>query len=146
MISEILNIGSKIIDKIFPDKTQAEQAKIKLLELQQAGAFKELDHELELEKLAVQDTASARQREANLASSGKRDIVPPLLAIMLTIGFFGLLTTLIFVDVDSEAMTLLEIMIGVLGTAFVQVISYYFGSSSSSRKKDDVISQLKEIE
>ncbi len=143
MITEILNIGSKIIDKIFPDKQAAEAAKIKLFELQQQGEFKQLDAELEKERLAIQDISSARQREAQMAISGKRDYVPAVLAISLTVGFFGLLTLLVFVNVDREAMTLLEIMLGCLGTAFIQIISYYFGSSSSSRKKDNVISKLK---
>jgi hypothetical protein len=143
MIGEILSIGSKIIDKIFPDKQAAEAAKIKLFELQQQGEFKQLDAELEKERLAIQDVASARQREAQMAVSGKRDYAPAVLAISLTVGFFVLLTLLVFVDVDKEAMTLLEIMLGCLGTAFIQIISYYFGSSSSSRKKDDVISKLK---
>ena len=142
MLSEILNIGTTIIDKIFPDKQAAEAAKIKLIELQQQGEFKEIDAELERKRLDIQDIASVRARESAMASSGKRDATPPILAISLTIGFFGLLTLLIFVDVDKEAMTLLQIMLGCLGTAFVQVISYYFGSSSSSRKKDDVISHI----
>ena len=40
-IAGILNIGSKLIDKLIPDKAQADQAKLKLLELQQNGEFKE---------------------------------------------------------------------------------------------------------
>ena len=39
-IGEILGLGGKILDKIFPDKAQADAAKIKLLELQQQGEFK----------------------------------------------------------------------------------------------------------
>jgi hypothetical protein len=43
MIGDIIKLGTTIIDKIFPDKAQAEAAKIKLLELQQTGQLKELD-------------------------------------------------------------------------------------------------------
>jgi len=144
MIGEILSIGSKIIDKIFPDKQAAEAAKIKLFELQQQGEFKQLDAELEKERLAIQDVSSARQREAQMAVAGQRDWIPAILAILLTVGFFGLLTLFVFVNIDSEAMTLLEIMLGCLGTAFIQIISYYFGSSSSSRKKDNAIFSLRD--
>ncbi|MDI6785113.1 MAG: holin family protein [bacterium] len=38
-----INAVGSIIDKIWPDKNEAEKAKIKLAELAQAGALKELD-------------------------------------------------------------------------------------------------------
>jgi len=43
MIGDIIKLGSTILDKIFPDKEEAEKAKIRLLELQEAGELKELD-------------------------------------------------------------------------------------------------------
>jgi len=39
----LLDIGSKILDKIFPDPTQKAEAQAKLMALQQAGDLKELD-------------------------------------------------------------------------------------------------------
>ncbi len=36
-LTAILEVGGKIIDKIFPDKTEAEKAKAKLIELQMNG-------------------------------------------------------------------------------------------------------------
>lgn len=49
-IGSIFDFGSKVIDKIFPDKTEAEKAKLAMLQLQQAGEFKELEAELEIAK------------------------------------------------------------------------------------------------
>jgi hypothetical protein len=43
MIGDIISLGTTIIDKIFPDKAKADEAKLKLLELQQAGELKELE-------------------------------------------------------------------------------------------------------
>jgi len=43
MIGDALKLITTAIDKIFPDKIEAEKAKIKLLELEQAGELKELD-------------------------------------------------------------------------------------------------------
>lgn len=45
MIDSVLNLGSTIIDKIFPDAEDAAKAKLKLLELEQKG---------ELAKIAAQ--------------------------------------------------------------------------------------------
>lgn len=38
---DILGLGSKIIDKVIPDPAQRQEAKLKLMELQQKGEFKE---------------------------------------------------------------------------------------------------------
>lgn len=48
MIGDIISLGTTIIDKIFPDKEAANQAKLKLLELQQAGELAVLNAELQL--------------------------------------------------------------------------------------------------
>ena len=42
MITDILNIGSTIIDKLFPDKAEKEKMKLELLRLQQDGELKEV--------------------------------------------------------------------------------------------------------
>lgn len=42
-IGSIFDFGSKIIDKLFPDKAEAERLKLELLLQQQAGEFKELE-------------------------------------------------------------------------------------------------------
>lgn len=42
-ITGILSIGSKIIDKLIPDKAEAAAAKARLFELQQQGELQELD-------------------------------------------------------------------------------------------------------
>lgn len=41
-ITGILNIGGRLIDKLFPDKTKAAQAKARLFELQQQGELQEM--------------------------------------------------------------------------------------------------------
>lgn len=43
MLKEILSLGSGIIDKIFPDKEKAQEAKIKLMELEQQGELSSLE-------------------------------------------------------------------------------------------------------
>ncbi len=41
-LTGVLNFGGKIIDKIFPDKTEAAKAKVKLMEMEQTGELEEL--------------------------------------------------------------------------------------------------------
>ena len=42
-LGAVFDFGSKIIDKLFPDKTEAEKLKLAMLQQQQAGEFKELE-------------------------------------------------------------------------------------------------------
>lgn len=45
-LGSVFDFGSKIIDKIFPDKTEAEKVKLQLFQAQQAGEFKELEERM----------------------------------------------------------------------------------------------------
>ncbi len=42
-VTAVLNVGSQIIDKIWPNKDEAEKAKVRLAELAQAGDLKEIE-------------------------------------------------------------------------------------------------------
>lgn len=63
-IGSILDIGSKIIDRVWPDPAQRDAAKLELLKLQQAGEFKELDQQFQLaqSQIGVNATEAANPR------------------------------------------------------------------------------------
>jgi hypothetical protein len=42
-LTAVLNIGSKVLDKVFPDPEERERAKLEMLKLQQEGQFKEIE-------------------------------------------------------------------------------------------------------
>jgi hypothetical protein len=54
-LTAIFNIGSTIIDKIWPDKDKADAAKLEMFKLQQQGAFAEIQNgfNLMLENIKV---------------------------------------------------------------------------------------------
>lgn len=133
IFDSLLDIGSKIIDRIIPDKQAAEQAKLKLLELEQAGKLEEL-------KTDAADRDSARKREEQV-----KDNTNKILAYAITFGFFALIFLLAtkYVNITGEDKELLYILIGALAAKFSDVFAYYFGSSSSSRKKDEIINKIK---
>lgn len=83
------------------------------------------------------DTQNARGREISV-----KDNTPKLLAYGVTIGFFGLLLTMIFKVLPAGNETLLNVMVGVLGTAWIAVMNYYFGSSQGSAKKSETIEKM----
>ena len=88
---------------------------------------------LNFEQLAVEDRKSARDMQTATGS-----LIPPLLSILVTVGFFGILAYLMVTPADT-ANTPLMIMLGSLGTAWTGIIAFYFGSSAGSQKKDAML-------
>jgi membrane-bound ClpP family serine protease len=131
-VSKALGIDEdKVQDVIDSGKLNADQiAGLKQAEIELQRQAQELG--LNFEQLAVQDRASARNMQAETKS-----IVPPLLSILVTVGFFGILGGLMSGKImTSDALML---MLGSLGTAWTGIIAFYFGSSASSQAKDQMI-------
>ncbi|HEV2673372.1 MAG TPA: hypothetical protein VGV37_02455 [Aliidongia sp.] len=82
------------------------------------------------------DRASAREREAAV-----RDWIPGILAMVMTCGFFSLLALLSLREVPASSQQLLNTMVGVLGTAWVAMVAYYFGSSSGSARATELLAK-----
>lgn len=69
---------------------------------------------------------------------------------MVTIGFFGMLTVLLFNGLphdqnqapDSTVVQIINITVGALAAAFATVVSFWLGSSQGSRIKDVASIQL----
>ena len=121
-----------VIERVFPDPQQATTAKLKLAEMQQNG-------ELEAFKAESNDKTSARNREVEIAKAGHKDNITPTLAIFITIGFFMLLLATFFLPIQAGMLQVANILIGTLGSAWIQVVSYYFGSSLGSKNKEMLI-------
>jgi hypothetical protein len=124
----------KVTDLISSNKMSPEQiAQVKIAEIELKKQENELG--LNFEALAVDDRKSAREMQA-----ATRSIVPPALAGAITIGFFSILSMLLFGQVDGNNPTIL-MMLGSLSTAWTGIIAYYFGSSAGSQAKTEMLSK-----
>jgi len=124
---------SAVQDTINSGKLTAEQiASIQSAEIALKAKAQEMG--LDFEQLAVQDRKSARDMQVTTKSW-----IPPLLAIIITLGFFGILGGMMTGRVTSSEA--LMIMLGSLGTAWTGIIAFYFGSSASSQNKDQLLHQ-----
>lgn len=112
--------------KLTPEQLSA----IKQLELQYQNDEKERG--FKYSELEFADTASARQMQELTHSN-----IPPILALLVTGGFFGILGFLIFSDYNPTEPLL--VMLGSLGTAWTMIIGFYFGSSQGSQQKNDLL-------
>lgn len=88
----------------------------------------------DLESIAEQDRANARAREIAL-----KDRVPALLALAITVGFFGILLLVVLRGINSNVHDLVTLLLGSLGTAWTGMVTYYFGSSSGSARKTEIL-------
>jgi drug/metabolite transporter (DMT)-like permease len=61
------------------------------------------------------------------------------LAFLIFAGFFGAIWLALTHEVTASMRDALLILIGALGAAFGNVVSYYFGSSSGSQAKDALL-------
>ena len=138
-ISKAIGVDEKDVgDLIANNKLTADQiAQVKIAEIELQKQANELG--LNFEKLAVDDRKSARDMQAAIRSK-----VPPTLAAIVTLGFFGILVMMLLGKVDSNNPAIL-MMLGSLGTAWTGIIAYYFGSSAGSQAKTDLLSKAPAI-
>ena len=138
-VSKVLGISQDDAKKMLDNgKLTADQiASVQQAEIALKAKAQELG--LDFEQLAVQDRKSARDMQTNTHS-----FIPPALAIMVTLGFFGILVGLMMETFKTSDALLL--MLGSLGTAWTAIMSFYFGSSAGSQAKDAMLHKSSPLE
>jgi hypothetical protein len=136
MILDILNIGGKIIDKIFPDAGAADQAKLKLLELQQSGQLAQLNADIQ------EQQELTKRHTADMSSDSwlSKNIRPMTLLIILA-GYFTFALMSAF-DLETHKQ-----YVELLGQWGIIIMSFYFGGRTVEKVADMVERRkTKEIE
>ena len=115
-IGSIFDFGSKIIDKVFPDPTQRDAAKLELFKAQQAGEFKEMDNALELAKgqMAINLEES---KSTSIFTSGWRPFIGWICGTGLAYQFlvYPILVAFVPKIVQLDMGTLITLLAGMLG-------------------------------
>ena len=68
-ISAALDIGGKLIDRLWPDPTQAAQAKLELFKLQQSGELAQITGQLEINKVEAANSSVFVDRKSTRLNS-----------------------------------------------------------------------------
>jgi membrane-bound ClpP family serine protease len=112
--------------------TPDQLAALKKIDADFKVQMKELD--IDLERIAAGDRDSARKMQTET-----KDWVPKLLAIVITLGFFGILIWMLVQGMPQTGTEALLMMLGALGTAWTGVVNFYYGSSAGSKAKNDIL-------
>jgi membrane-bound ClpP family serine protease len=114
--------------------TPDQLAALKKIDADFKVQMKELD--IDLERIAAGDRDSARKMQTET-----KDWVPKLLAIVITLGFFGILVWMLVQGMPQTGTEALLMMLGALGTAWTGVVNFYYGSSAGSKAKTDAMAK-----
>ena len=120
-VSDVLNSS-----KMTPDQIAA----LKLAEIDFNKFLQQ--NKIDLARLDVDNTKSARDMAATTKS-----LTPAVMSYLITGGFFGILGYMMSSSYQSSEPLL--VMLGSLGTAWVAVVNFWFGSSHGSQAKDKLM-------
>jgi hypothetical protein len=115
-LAAVLDIGSKLVDKFFPDPAQAEQAKLKLFEMQQNGELAQLNAEV-----AEQHELTERLKADMGSDSWLSKNIRPMALIAILAGYF------IFAMMSAFGHDANESYVELLGQWGMLIMSFYFG-------------------
>ncbi|MFM0240749.1 hypothetical protein [Paraburkholderia phytofirmans] len=116
---------------------QAESANsLQLQQLMVTAAQASLAHESDMARIQAADRADARAMGIS-----NKDWVPKVLAMAVTAGFFGILLLMAFQPLPGTNKDLVNVIVGALGTAWISIIGYYFGTSVGSMRKTELLAK-----
>ena len=61
------------------------------------------------------------------------------LGAVIVLGFFGIMSLLVYATVPTENADLLNIVIGALIGSFTSIVGYFYGSSLGSSEKNELL-------
>jgi len=124
-LTALIDIGGKILDKVFPDPAQAEQAKLKLLEMQQNGELAKLNADV-----SEQHELTERLKADMGSDSWLSKNIRPMVLIFILMAYTGFAIASMF---DFETR---NNYVELLGNWGMVVMSFYFGGRSAEKIMD----------
>jgi len=115
-LGALLDIGGKILDKVFPDPAQAEQAKLKLLEMQQNGELAQINADI-----AEQQELTKRQQADMASDSWLSKNIRPLTLIFILVFY------VVFALMSAGGIDTNQKYVELLGQWGMLIMSFYFG-------------------
>jgi len=118
-LGAILDIGSKLIDKFFPDPEQKAKAQLELLQMQQTGELAQINADI-----AEQQELTKRQQADMMSDSWLSKNIRPMTLLFILGGYFIFAMMSAF-DIDTN-----KAYVELLGQWGMLIMSFYFGGRS----------------
>lgn len=115
-LDALLNIGSKLIDKFFPDPEQKAAAQLELLKMQQNGELAQLNADV-----AEQHELTDRLKADMTSDSWLSKNIRPMALIAILAGYF------VFAMMSAFGVDTNERYVELLGQWGMLIMSFYFG-------------------
>lgn len=124
-LSLILGVGSKLIDKFFPDPEQKAKAQLELLQMQQNGELAQINADI-----AEQQELTKRQQSDMASDSWLSKNIRPMTLIAILAGYF------VFALMSAFGMDTNTKYVELLGQWGMLIMSFYFGGRTLEKIMD----------
>lgn len=140
-LSETLGASSETVEAVTqaiagatPEQLQALKKADQDFQIQmQALGFKQVS---DLEAIAASDRKSARDMQIAIRSK-----MPAILSVLVTVGYFGILTGMMTKTLQLADSQALLLMLGSLTTAWGMVMAFWFGTTRASEVKTELLAK-----
>jgi hypothetical protein len=103
-----------------------------------------VEFQQQVEKLALEDRASARQRDVSLFQVGKRNVRGDIMVLSALLGLLGCLgaLTLFKMSLSGEVIGIISTIAGIFGSCLKDAYAFEFGSSRGSKEKENHLIEM----
>lgn len=104
----------------------------------------QLQFQREIEKLGMEDRSNARQRDAALFQSGRRNLRGDIMVLSALLGLLGCLAalTIFKMSLSGEVIGIVSTIAGIFGSCLKDAYAFEFGSSRGSKEKESHLIDL----
>lgn len=120
------------ITKAFQDGKMTPEQLSQIKQLEMTLKAEEQERGFRYAELEFKNTDSARKMQIETKS-----YFPATLSTIITVGFFGILVSMLLMDIKPSEPLL--VMLGALGAGFGAVVNFWLGSNSSSSRKTELL-------
>ena len=96
----------------------------------------ELDHKVELERIALETAKAEIADKQNARKENKHSNMPAILSFVLSIVIIGIIYLLFYTTVPEGSKDVLFMLLGVVVKEWGGAMQYWFGTTRSSANKD----------
>lgn len=135
-------VGTKLIERLWPDPAKAAEAATELAKLKQSGELAQMANETETVKAFLADVNSARDRDKAFLAAGRKNYRGDILAYAAIGSLIACGLALFVFKVPEESRDLLLVILGALVAIVKDVFGFEFGSSKDSQRNSQAVADM----